>query len=87
MLYATPKTTKSIERTLTLDSTKGVTDKATGYVMKRFRPQKTTTKKKKKRLPVTKDKLSELLVPGIFDPIYKEGVKKGAKKQFNERYG
>ena len=34
-----------------------------------------------------KDKLTGKLVPGINDPLYKEGLVKGARRQFEQRYG
>jgi hypothetical protein len=59
------------------------------YVPKRHTMRKAKKKQKVNpdNKPVPDSGISELLVPGITKPMYKEGLKLGAKKQFEKKYG
>jgi hypothetical protein len=44
-------------------------------------------KKKPSKAPKRMDRATKALVPELGQPLYKEGVLKGAKAQFEKRYG
>ena len=84
-----PKSRLEREREAQNESARKVALGEATYVPKRHTIRK--PKKKQKINPDTKpvpdSGISELLVPGITKPMYKEGLKLGAKKQFEKKYG